>query len=90
VLSLSKEGIEVDTWSGAINNWLEHENHPSAMSNSTANVITYRSIAVTALGSAFAVVSQEGQEDVIEWWQVADDLVDWSFVGNVDVGSAWG
>jgi hypothetical protein len=89
VLSLSKEGIEVDTWSGAIGDWLEHENHPSAMSNSTENVITYGSIAVTAIGSAFGVVSQEGQKDVIGWWQVEDDLVDWSFVGNVDVGRAW-
>jgi len=90
VLSLSKIGIEVDTWSGAINDWLEHETHPSAMSNSTANAKTYSSIAVTAIGSAFAVVSQEGQKDMIEWSQVADDMVDWTLVGRVDVGNSWG
>jgi hypothetical protein len=90
VLSLSKIGIEVDTWSGAIKNWLEHKTHPSAMSNSTANAKTYSSIAVTAIGSAFAVVSQEGQKDMIEWSQVADDMVDWTLVGKVDVGNSWG
>jgi hypothetical protein len=90
VLSLSNNGIEVDTWSGAINDWLEHETHPSALSNSTANTKAYRSIAVTAIGSAFAVVNQEGQKDMIEWAQVGDDMVDWTLVGKVDIGDSWG
>ncbi|KAF8852319.1 hypothetical protein BDZ45DRAFT_695169 [Acephala macrosclerotiorum] len=42
LLQLSDTGIEVNTWSGNINDWLEQDNHPSPMANSTVNVKTYR------------------------------------------------
>ncbi|MCJ1466166.1 hypothetical protein MMC07_004785 [Pseudocyphellaria aurata] len=90
VVSLSNTGIEVDTWSGATNDWLAHNLHPSAMANSTNNVRRYGSLAVTATGSAFAVVKQDGQADSIENWQVADDTVDWSLIGNLDLNGTWG
>ena len=90
VLSVSSNGIEVNTWSGAINGWLEQYNQPSAMANSTGNGRSYGSVAVTATGTAYGVVMQEGQVDSIERWQVRDDMVDWSLVGNVDLGGAWG
>ena len=90
VLSLSNEGIVVDTWEGAINDWVEHDNHPSAMVNLTSNNKIYGDVAVTATGNAFGVVIQDGQAEKIENWQLADDTVDWSLVGNVDLGGAWG
>ncbi|MCJ1429008.1 hypothetical protein MMC29_006921 [Sticta canariensis] len=85
VLSLSTTGIVVDTWSGKSNDWLTHDGHPSAMANSTENMKTYESVAVTAIGNAFAVVKQDGRPDAIEYWQVANDLVDWTLTGNVDL-----
>ena len=90
VLSVSNKGVLVNTWSGAINNWLEQYNRPSAMVNSTGSGRSYGSVAVTAAGIAFGVVKQDGQVDKIESWQVQDDTVDWSLVGNVDLGGAWG
>ena len=90
VLSVSNRGIEVNTWSGAINDWLEQYTHPSAMANSTGSERSYGSVAVTATGTAFGVVQQDGQVDRIESWQVQDDTVDWSSVGTVDLGGAWG
>lgn len=89
VLSAFDKGLEVDTWSGAINGWLEQYEHPSAMVNLTGNGKVYGSVAVTAIGRAFAVVRQDGHVDEIQSWQVEDDLVDWSLVGNVDIGDAW-
>ena len=59
------------------------------MANSTANGRSYGSVAVTATGTAYGVVKQDGQVDKIERWQVQDDMVDWSLVGNVDLGGAW-
>ena len=41
-------------------------------------------------GSAFGAVKQVGHVDGIENWQVQDDMVDWSLVGHVDLGGAWG
>ncbi|MCJ1465170.1 hypothetical protein MMC07_003786 [Pseudocyphellaria aurata] len=90
VLSLSSTGIAVDTWSGPVNDWLIHHAHPSAMANSTNNMRSYESIAVTAIGNAFAVVKQDGQTDVIENWQVSDDTINWSLIGNVDLDGIWG
>lgn len=89
VLSLSDSGVEVDTWSGEINDWLQHDAHPSVMANSTRNGTIYGSVAITAIGNAFAVVTQN-QSDTIQNWQVANDLIDWGSVGTVDIGSAWG
>jgi hypothetical protein len=89
VLSLSDSGVEVDTWSGEINDWLQHDAHPSVMANSTRNGTVYGSVAVTAIGNAFAVVT-ENQSDTIQSWQVANDLIDWGSVGTVDIGRAWG
>ena len=60
------------------------------MANSTGNVKTYEDVAVTAIGNAFAVVKQDGQADAIEYWKVADDLVDWTLIGNVDLNGTWG
>ena len=59
------------------------------MANSTGNGRSYGSVAVTATGTAYGVVKQDGQVDKIERWQVQDDMVDWSLVGNVDLGGAW-
>ena len=59
------------------------------MANSTENMKTYESIAVTATGNAFAVVKQDGQADAIENWQVANDMVDWTLTGNVDLDGTW-
>ncbi|KAL8718190.1 MAG: hypothetical protein Q9225_004652 [Loekoesia sp. 1 TL-2023] len=90
VLSISDKGVEVDTWSGAINDWLRHGANPVTMTNSSSNGKSYESVAVTATGSAFGAVRQDGRVDQIENWQVTDDLVDWVLVGNVDLGDAWG
>ena len=59
------------------------------MVNSTDNKKSYGCVAVTAIGSAFGVVKQDGHVDEIENWQVQDDMVDWTLVGNVDLGGAW-
>ncbi|MCJ1425452.1 hypothetical protein MMC29_003351 [Sticta canariensis] len=90
VLTLSTNGIEVDTWSGAIGGWLAYNEHPSAMANSTKNMKSYESVAATVAGNAFAVVKQDGQADSIESWRVEDDLVDWRSTGNVDLHGTWG
>ncbi len=89
MLSLSNSGIEVDSWSGNINDWLVHESHPSALANSTANPITYGSVAVTATGQAFGVVSNSGKNFTIQSWQVADDYKTWVSAGLVDIGAVW-
>ena len=60
------------------------------MVNSTSNKKSYGSVAVTAIGNAFSVVQQDGQADAIENWLVADDMVDWSPIGNVVLGGSWG
>lgn len=49
---------------------------------------TYDSVAVTAIGNVFADVKQDGQADSIKHWQVADDLVDWSLIGNLKLNGA--
>ena len=59
------------------------------MVNLTSNKKIYGDVAVTATGNAFGVI-QDGQADGIENWLVADDMVDWSLIGNVDLGGAWG
>lgn len=90
VLSISNGGVEVNTWSGTIRDWLEQYNVPSVMANSTSDKKVYGAVAVTATGNAFGVVKKIGQADTIENWQVADDMVDWSLVGAVDLGGVWG
>lgn len=90
VLSISGRGVQVETWSGAINDWLLHSARPSAMANMSSNGKIYESVAVTATGCAFAAVRQDGRSDQIQYWQVDDNLVDWTLVGNVDTGDAWG
>lgn len=90
VLSLSSAGVQVNTWSGAINNWLEYDRTPPAMANSRDSQKVYGRIAVTATGSAFAVAKQNGQADRIESWQVQDNMLDWISTGNVGLGDAWG
>lgn len=49
----------------------------------------YHSLAVTATGNAFGVVSEQGVIDKIENWQLQDDMVDWTLIGNVDLGDSW-
>lgn len=90
VVSLSATGIEVDTWSGVTSDWLARRRNPSAMANSTNDMKIYGSVAVTALGNAFAVVKQDGQADSIGSWQVADDTVDWNLIGNLNLNGTWG
>lgn len=87
---ISNGSIEVNTWSGTVDDWLEQYNVPSVMANSTSDKKVYGAVAVTAIGNAFGVVKQIGQADTIETWLVADDMVDWSLVGNVDLGGVWG
>lgn len=74
--------MEVNTWSGYAKTWVKQDNHPSAMANSTANVKSYTAIAVTAIGSAFAVVQSAGN-DSIQSWQVNENLLDWTSTGTV-------
>ncbi|MCJ1466787.1 hypothetical protein MMC07_005407 [Pseudocyphellaria aurata] len=90
VLSLSTTGIKVGTWSWTDHKWLETDAYPMEMRNSTNNKKIYKSVAVTTIGNAFAVVKHDGQADAIENWQVVDDDDDWDFVGNVNLDGAWG
>ena len=60
------------------------------MANSSSNRKSYESVATTATGCAFSAVRQDGRSDQIEYWQVDDNLNDWTLVGNVDIGDAWG
>ena len=79
LLSLSDRGILVDTYSGQADSWNRKGNHPTLMTNSTVNPKTYGSLATTANGKAFAVVSTgDDPKYAIESWQVADDLVSWT------------
>ena len=50
----------------------------------------YGSVAVTAMGSAFGVVKQDGHADRIVQWQAQADTVDWTLIGDVDLGGVWG
>lgn len=92
LLSLSDRGILIDTYSGEVGDWISQGNHPSLMTNSTANPKIYGSLATTANGKAFAVVStgDDPKKHAIESWQVADDLISWTSTGTVDIGNAWG
>jgi hypothetical protein len=72
-----------------MNDWTTLNGHPSLMANSTSNKKEYGSLAVTALGNAFAVIRQDGSPDSIEYWRVLDNTVDWSLVGNVNLGNIW-
>ncbi|KAL9608036.1 MAG: hypothetical protein Q9167_007104 [Letrouitia subvulpina] len=89
VLCLSSQGIQVNTWSGTQENWLQIM-HPSVMANLTSSQKSYGDVAVTATGNAFGVVMQDGQADAIENWLVEDDLLDWNSIGIVNLGGAWG
>jgi hypothetical protein len=59
------------------------------MANSTANSRNYGAIAMTAMGSTYAVVGYNNGTESIRAWQVADDFTDWSELGDVDIGGAW-
>lgn len=61
------------------------DGYPSVMANFTNNRRIYESVAVTESGNAFAIVKRDGQTDVIENWQVAPDMVNWSSVRSVDL-----
>ena len=99
ILSVYSKGIEVMTWSGAINGWQELAARPPVLANVTeingSKNITekiFGDLAVTATGAAFAVVTtlDDGMSaDSIENWQVDDDAVTWAFVGNVSLDGAW-
>lgn len=60
------------------------------MANSTANPKIFQSVTVTSIGNAFGVVKKNGTPDQIENWQVQGNMVDWKYVGNVDLGTMWG
>lgn len=83
VLSVSRKGIEVNTWSRAIKNWLEEHINPSVMVKPTTNDELYEYVTVTAVGDTFGEVRQDGQANVIENWKVADNMLDWSLIGDV-------
>ena len=89
LLSQSNRGIKVSTWSGAINGWLQQYANPSVMAKYTSDENVFGSVAVTASGDAFGVLQQHGQADSIQHWRVADDMLDWSSIGSVDLGGAW-
>ena len=89
VLSVFDQGIQAGTWCGSIYDWLWWNTHDAAMLNSTSTKKVYGSVAVTATGSAFAVVSQDDRLDKIEHWQVNDDMATWNSTGTVDLGGAW-
>lgn len=79
----------VESWNGTLNGWDQNGATPMVMSNTTGNVRTFGSPAVTSVGSAFAVISQEGDLDVIQAWQMSDDEISWTQTGNVSIGTAW-
>lgn len=104
----SYSDIQVHTWSGARNGWLAEGRHPLTTNTTASSASTnanstsggsgsdsekfYGSVAVTALGQAFAVTRQmqDGRYvDKIEHWQVGDDMIEWTAVGEVDTGGAW-
>ena len=86
----SNQGFEVDTWSGAINDWLEQYTHPMSMNNETRKGGRIcGNVAVTAMGTAFGAIQPDGGSCSIESWQVDDDMVDWTFTGYVDLDGAW-
>jgi hypothetical protein len=89
LLSLSSRGIQVNTWEGSRNDWAAYETHPSAMSNSTTNPKVYGPVAMTAMGTAYAIVQSTTGNMTIGRWQVSDDYTDWTQIENVDIGSAW-
>lgn len=89
LLSVSSAGIQVDTWTGAKTTWTVHKTHPSIMSNSSNNEIEYRAVAMIAMGAGYGAVLLANGTRGIESWQVADDYVDWTSAGWVDIGDAW-
>lgn len=58
------------------------------MANSTEDAKTYGAIAVTAFGTAFAVINSAGS-DSIQSWQLNNNTVDWAAAVPVDIGTAW-
>lgn len=88
LLSPTESGFKVDTWSGNINNWLQYDLYPPTMTTLSGQR-AFGAAAVTAIGTAFSIVGKHGEKDTIEVWQVADDMVDWTPAGNIDVGDAW-
>lgn len=60
------------------------------MANATNHPRIYGSLAVTTIGDGFSVVMQNGSADTIEHWQVANSMLDWNFVGAVDLHDVWG
>lgn len=88
-LAISDRGVQISAKSGALNKWVQKGVNPSVMSNSTTNRRNYGSVAVTAMGSAFGVVSEQNVVDRIEHWQVEDNTVDWKLVEDLDLGDSW-
>lgn len=86
LLSVSDQGVVVNPWYAG--NWLTHPPNPYLMSNSTEYPRKFGSIAMTASAKAYAVVMSANITE-IQSWQVADDLINWSSTGKVDIGKAW-
>ena len=87
VLSVAKTGITTNSWDGQTRNWVLVLNQNAVFSNATSKK-SIEAVAVTATGKAFAAVSLNGT-DSIESWQLADDFVNWSSTGEVEIKNAW-
>lgn len=75
----------MDTWSGNINNWLEHGNKlPMA-----GTISSFGDIAVTATGSVYGIAKTSSNNYLIKSWVVGDDLLDWTEGNDIDIGDAW-
>lgn len=91
-MTVSTRGVQVNTRSGFIDNWVQKNVTPPVMTSTTTNSTNpkvYGSVAVTAIGNAFGIVKQDGLLDRIENWQLQDDMVNWKLVGDIDVGHRW-
>lgn len=88
-LSISNRGVQVSAKSGALDKWIQEGANPSVMANSTTNQKRYSGVAVTAIGSAFGVVSEPSEVDKIRHWQVEDDTVNWKSIGNLNLSDSW-
>jgi hypothetical protein len=72
-LELQSTGVHNDFWTGPA----------GALANLTTNAQEYGSLALTATGNGFGVVRREGKIDGIVNWQLQDNAVQWSLIGNV-------
>lgn len=93
LLSLDSSGVAVDTYQAATGTWLPVD-HPSSMSNQTGTNITYTTVSIDKMGSAFVVAEKEGSafsSQIMAWQVDADgDAMQWTYNGTVPIGNNWG